>query len=85
MSVLTRLTTVLSSPLGARVVINVEAQPVEVDESVMRRAPLAVRGSSRMGRMPIPRAESQAVARFRPGAVHPEAAGRPQDPARYRR
>lgn len=33
MAVPTQLTTVLSSPLGARVVVNVQAQPVEVTES----------------------------------------------------
>jgi hypothetical protein len=31
--VLTQLTTVLAAPLGARVVVNVQAQPVEVTES----------------------------------------------------
>jgi hypothetical protein len=33
MAVLTQLTTGLSSPQGTRVVINVEAQPVDVAES----------------------------------------------------
>jgi hypothetical protein len=33
MAVLTQLTTVLAAPLGARVVVNVQAQPVDVTES----------------------------------------------------